>query len=140
MIFNKKIIEEVKVTYLVVNIPLNPNPEIGPSLYGLPKLDHVNGVLELMINIDTGMIIGWPKSNKEWVISTFVGTNGSYILLDSNTKVISKIKEGEYGVPNKLLPSKEGLSDYLLLNIDNEGFITNWYSNPSLSEFEELQK
>jgi hypothetical protein len=57
---------------------------------------------------------------------------GVYILLDADRKEITR-RTGY--VPNRLLPGDYG--DYLSVDIDENGKITNWLKSPSLEEFED---
>jgi hypothetical protein len=63
---------------------------------------------------------------------------GKYYLLNEDKELVFK---QEYGyVPNKLIPPKDGFDDYVDLEIDGEGKITNWYENPSFEDFDQFKR
>lgn len=82
------------------------------------------------IDIDSGLILNWAKG-----VSADVHYNvcdaGSYYLNDENGNVVLSI-EDDY-VPNKLIPGEYG--DYIIMNINEDGFITNWSKNPDIIDF-----
>jgi hypothetical protein len=53
--------------------------------------------------------------------------------MDANKNIVEAINGY---VPNKLIPPTTGCGDYIELEIYKNGEIANWYSNPSLEEFE----
>jgi hypothetical protein len=82
------------------------------------------------IEIDTGIIVGWPQGTSgEFYMK--VCDEGTYTLLDYGGNEIAKIENGY--VPNGILPGEYG--DYLGLNIDTTGRITNWPKQPNLDAF-----
>ena len=56
---------------------------------------------------------------------------GTYTLCDYALNTIAQLKE-EY-VPHGVVPGEDG--DYIELNIDKNGIITNWPKNPDVSKF-----
>lgn len=61
---------------------------------------------------------------------------GTYVLLDADLKELARL-ENEY-VPCDLFRGSGG--DYLELDIDETGKITNWLENANLSDFEDQQQ
>jgi hypothetical protein len=62
-----------------------------------------------------------------------VTDQGNYYLLDGLGNIIKSISGY---APNKAIPPVDGYSDYVKLNIDSDGKITNWYKEPDFSEFD----
>lgn len=84
-----------------------------------------------LININTGHILKWPKG----VVAKIhykVCDDGAYEVLDSELDVL--IGRDGY-VPNILCPGGDGFGDYIIMNINTDGFIENW--KPNLSDFME---
>ncbi|MCK9415515.1 hypothetical protein M0Q97_02515 [Candidatus Dojkabacteria bacterium] len=84
------------------------------------------------IDIDEGKILNWTGGKEHLFIK--VCDMGSYYLLDENDNEVI-IKEEDY-VPNDLIPGEYG--DYIDLYINETGTITNWYSQPSLDDFQDF--
>jgi hypothetical protein len=82
------------------------------------------------IDIDKGKIIDWPQG-KTGSFCMKICDEGSYFLQDVEGKEVLSI-ESNY-VPNALLPGEYG--DYLELDIDETGTITNWLEDADLSDF-----
>ena len=87
---------------------------------------------EATIDLDEKRIENWPQGQTLSFEDMKVCDQGTYILLDADNNEITRI---EGYVPNKLLPGKYG--DYLSLDIDETGKITNWLDQPSLTDFVE---
>ena len=83
-----------------------------------------------IIDIDNGIITNWRQGVKAEIHYKVVD-EGSYYLKDSEGKVISSM-ENEY-VPNILCPKKSGYGDYIIMDIDENGKISNW--KPDISYF-----
>lgn len=84
-----------------------------------------------MIDLKEKRVLDWPIG-KTLSFYMKVCDQGIYILRD---EYLNKIKEINGYVPNKLLPGEFG--DYLALDIDENGIITNWLPNANLSNFED---
>jgi hypothetical protein len=80
------------------------------------------------VNIDTGQIEDWPQGHAH-DLYTKVCDCGSYYLQSGGT-IIASIEQ-DY-VPS-IVPNDYG--DYLRLNIDATGRITNWDASAGLDEF-----
>jgi len=83
-----------------------------------------------IIDVDSGQIINW-EIGKTAAIHFKVCDAGSYYLKDTEGNTILSI-EDDY-VPGCLSPKDSGYGDYIIMDIDKDGFIQNW--NPDLSEF-----
>ena len=81
------------------------------------------------VDIDTGAIAGWPKGEKRKMFVK-VCDAGIYKLIDSDGNVVAERKGY---VPNDVVPGSYG--DYVELDIDENGIITNWPKHPDISEF-----
>lgn len=75
-----------------------------------------------VINLDTGVIEGWPQGTKAKVHYK-VCDAGVYTLLDANMNPVKKISDY---VPGMLSPGGCGYGDYVIMNIDASGKIDNW--------------
>ena len=82
------------------------------------------------IDIDNGKILNWTQGVKAEVHYK-VCDAGSYHLKDENGNIILSI-ENDY-VPNRLIPGDYG--DYIIMDIAEDGTITNWNKNPSIEDF-----
>jgi len=82
------------------------------------------------VDIDTGAIAGWPKGEKRKMFVK-VCDAGTYKLLDGEGNVIAE-RINSY-VPNGVVPGSYG--DYVELDIDENGVITNWPKRPDISAF-----
>lgn len=82
-----------------------------------------------IINVDSGGILNWPKG----VVAKIhykVCDDGTYGLLDEFQALI--IERDGY-VPNILAPNGDGYGDYIILNVNVDGFVENW--KPNLDDF-----
>ena len=76
-----------------------------------------------IINLDTGLIINWEKG-KSASIHYKVCDDGEYWLQDIDGNNIAKSKG--YYVPDFLAIDDSGWGDYIIMNVDSDGFIKNW--------------
>lgn len=121
-----KVEKEIDIKMVKVDIAVRYGEEDIPMDFPLRSGDMWSAI----IDIDKGMVLDWPKGIKG-NLSMKVCDEGSYFLLDEKGNTVLYI-ENDY-VPNQLLPGKYG--DYLELHINENGYITNWYSSPSISDF-----
>lgn len=120
-----KIEKEVDIKYIRVEVAVrNEALPVGFPFYK-------NDMWKAVIEIETGKILNWPVGIPA-EIKLKVGDSGCYYLLDENENVI--ISREEQYVPNSLLPPINGYGDYLELDINGDGNITNWYKHPSIDE------
>ena len=94
-----------------------------------PGLDETKTNWLCGVNIDTGQIEGWPIGDSR-KLHIKVCDAGIYSLYDDQGNLIAK-KNGY--VPNLLVPGSYG--DYIEMDIDENGYITNWPKQPSIEEF-----
>ena len=118
---------EISVHYVEVMVPVRYEEEDIPNDFPLRKGD----TWKATICIDDGLIIGWPKDHKSERMHMKVTDSGVYRLLDIDRKEVAII-ECDY-VPHGLVPGEYG--DYLILDINEHGVITNWPKNPNLDDF-----
>ena len=121
-----KVKKEVDITMVKVDVAVRYNEEDIPKDFPFRKGDMWSAI----IDIDKGQVIDWP-TGKKGNLSMKVCDQGSYYLLDAEGNTVLSIEE-DY-VPNSLLPGKYG--DYIDLHINENGIITNWYSEPDFSDF-----
>jgi hypothetical protein len=85
---------------------------------------------DITVDIDTGRIRDWPADRAEDVYMK-VCDCGSYYLLDAAGKRVGFI-ENDY-VPHGVVPGEYG--DYIDLQINEDGVITNWPKKPNVAKF-----
>lgn len=123
-----KVEKEVEIKYVKLQVAVRYDEEDMPSDFPHRKNDFWSPT----IDVDNGQILEWEKG-RSIDLHMKVCDDGSYYLLDGNKNLILSIEQ-DY-VPNKLIPGEYG--DYIIMNINENGIITNWKSNPSISDFTE---
>lgn len=88
----------------------------NPQMYG-----YVDGRWKITIDIETGHIAGW--NGKTAKVFYKVCDDGVYSLLDSNGNVVVK---KEMYVPDILCIGNSGYGDYIIFNVDKNGYIEKW--------------
>ena len=122
------ITKEVELKKVRVTIPIMYGDEDTP--YDLPL--RVGDIWKADIDIDTGVIEGWPiGDNQPMRLFSKVVDRGTYELFDDTGEMVLSIYE-DY-VPNGLIPGNYG--DYVDLEIDETGRITNWPTDPNFERF-----
>jgi hypothetical protein len=119
--------KEVEAKYLDLDVAVRYNDE--DMAYDAPLRDGKSW--KAVINLDEGRIENWPQGETLSFHDMKICDEDIYILLDADKKEITRI---EGYVPNSLLPGEYG--DYLDMDIDETGKITNWLTNASLEDFE----
>lgn len=116
---------EVEIATVSVILPVNYEEEDMPNDFPLRQGDQWRAT----IDIDTGKINDWPagRSGKFFMK---VCDGGTYTLRDPSGNVLA---ERQDYVPNDLIPGEYG--DYVHLQINEEGLITNWPKEPDVSQF-----
>lgn len=94
-----------------------------------PGLNETKDNWRAVVGVDTGIIEGWPIGEKR-TMHVKVCDDGIYALYDSEGNQVAR-KNGY--VPHGIVPGSYG--DYVELDIDENGVITNWPKTPDLSEF-----
>lgn len=82
-----------------------------------------------VIDIDKGVVVGWPKGTKA-DIHYKVCDDGNYYLLDASGNIVL---EKDCYVPDIMCPQGGGDGDYIIMHIDENGTIDKW--RPSIKEF-----
>lgn len=83
-----------------------------------------------IIDLETGQILNW-KQGTTANLHYKVCDNGCYYIIDEAGNTVL-FYEYDY-VPDMLCPKEEGYGDYIIMDIDENGFIKDWKSN--LSDF-----
>lgn len=117
---------EIEIKYIDVSLAVRYDDEDIPYDFPLREGNMWNATIE----IDSGKIKDYPH-NHPYKIFMKVVDQGIYILCDENRKEVARI-ENNY-VPHGVVPGEYG--DYVDLNINEHGIITNWPKNPDVSEF-----
>lgn len=116
--------KEITITHIRIAVAVRYNEEDIPNDFPLRKGEIWTGT----VNIDTGKIEEWPEG-KSGKLAMKVCDEGTYTLLNG-TKQIAKRQDY---VPNKVVPGEYG--DYIDLEINEHGIITNWPKNPDVAAF-----
>ena len=95
-----------------------------------PLLNEEKTAWVASVDIDTGEIAGWPNGVAR-KMHVKVCDAGTYKLIDSEGNEIAAIVN-DY-VPNGVVPGSYG--DYVELEINENGIITNWPKRPDISKF-----
>lgn len=82
-----------------------------------------------LIDIDTGIITNWKQGTKA-EIHYKVCDAGNYFLLDVDGETVLSIEDGY--VPSILYPKEEGYGDYIIMDVDENGKISDWKINREL--------
>lgn len=93
----------------------------------MPLIDEHLGekAWHIIVNLDTGQICNWPQGTKASIHYKSVDENYIHILDDQ----LGIVKEYEGYVPNFLCPKEDGWGDYVIMDIDENGFIQNFNNN-----------
>lgn len=87
-----------------------------------------------VIDIEKGIIENW-QIGTEAKVHYKICDDGCYYIRDANGRVVMSI-ENDY-VPKCLCPKENGYGDYIIMNIDANGFIEGWKSDQALVGFEQ---
>lgn len=86
-----------------------------------------------VIDVETGQILNW-EIGKNASIHYKVVDEGTYELVDEDNSVIVGIYQ-DY-VPRAMCPKENGYGDYIIMDIDENGYIQDWkFSEYHLEDF-----
>ncbi len=123
----KRLIEQViDVATIFIEVPVRYEEEDIPNDFPLRAGD----MWRATIDIDTGEVVGWPKG-KSGRLSMNVCDEGIYALYDRDGKFLVR-RKGDY-VPHGVVPGEYG--DYIQLEINEHGIVTNWPKQPNFDAF-----
>lgn len=114
---------EINITHVLIEVPVRYEEEDIPGDFPL----RVGDMWTALVDADTGSIEAWPKG-KSGHLRMKVCDCGNYVLF-SEGSIVARI-DGDY-VPHSIIPGEYG--DYIDLEIDESGTITNW---PKDSDFD----
>ena len=117
---------EVNIRWVNITVPVRYEDEDIP--YDFPL--RSNDVWRATVDIDTGRINDWPEG-KSGRLQMKVTDCGVYTLRDEGNQVVAEIEQGY--VPHGVVPGSFG--DYIELQINEQGVITNWPKHPDLDAF-----
>lgn len=127
MKFSRKVVEEVEVAYVRIFVPVRYDEEDIPNDAPMRSGDTWAAI----VDVATGQIQDWPQG-QSLTLSMKVCDEGHYALLDDRKAEIAKHQN--YYVPHCTVPGEYG--DYIKLEIDEKGVITNWHPNGTFSGFQ----
>ena len=122
-----QLVRSAVARYIVVDVAVRYGDEDMP--FDAPMRDGDSW--RATIDLDTHTVENWPQGRALAFVDMKVCDEGLYKILDADRNVLA-IRDGY--VPNRLLPGDYG--DYLSLDIDKTGRITNWLPNAGLANFE----
>lgn len=116
---------EVNVKYITLELPVRYEEE--DLARDAPMRD--GDMWNISIDIDTGIILQWPKDNPLDLYMKVVD-EGVYRLFDADWQELTSI--AGY-VPHGIVPGQYG--DYVSFQIDCNGLVTNWPNSLSFIDF-----
>lgn len=119
---------EKEIKWVKINIPICEEEE-NQKIFEITNTIPADRIC-FFVDVDTGKIRHYPGDCAFHLFEKVVD-RGYYWLLDDKFQIILSI-ENDY-VPNKLIPGEYG--DYVNLNIDDNGVITNWPKYPLFDDF-----
>lgn len=126
-----KIEKEVDIKHVIIDIAIryvgDSDDDDVPTDFPLLRDDKKTWLAK--VDIDTGIIDGWPQGDSREMHAK-VCDAGIYTLLDADGNTVATLSGY---VPNDLVPGSYG--DYVELSIDGGGKITNWPRHPDVSQF-----
>ena len=123
--------KDVEIKYVVIDIAPRyiGDSEDDDMPSDFPLLNEEKTQWRAKVNIDTGIIEGWPHGDaREMFVK--VCDAGIFSLLDAQGNELAKL---DGYVPHGVVPGEYG--DYVSLKIDENGRITNWPKSPDVDEF-----
>lgn len=120
-----KVEKEIDIKGVGIRVPVRYGEEDIPNNFPMRKGD----VWEAFVFMDSGKIRDWPIG-RSGSMHMKVCDSGQYFLYDEKGNVLASLYDY---VPNKLIPGEYG--DYIELDINADGIITNWYREPDVSQF-----
>lgn len=123
-----KIFQSVEVSAIKIDVPVRYGDEDMPFDAPMRDGDRWGCVVDLA----TGQIKDWPIGRS---LSFYmkVCDEGIYSLIGPDGQVVVSL-DGEY-IPHGVIPGEWG--DYIDLEINENGLITNWLKKPDLSKFQD---
>lgn len=113
--------------YVLIEVPVRFEDEQVGFDFPLRDGDNWTGLVELA----TGQIQDWPQG-QEGDLYLKVVDMGTYTLIDEAMMNVGQVSD-DY-VPHGVVPGEYG--DYIDLEINTEGTITNWTQSLDFSEFD----
>lgn len=125
-----KIETEIEVTTIQVELAVRYEEEDIPNDFPLRMGDMWRATIE----VDTGKIQGWPQGQEGHIKNMKVCDCGTYRLNYIANGILEgqAVRENEY-VPHGIIPGS--YCDYVTLDINRDGIITNWPKKPDVSVF-----
>lgn len=117
---------EIEVHTVKINVKLYDDVTENIPNFLLNK----HGEFEIEIEVDTGKVVNWSGVESIQIFDK-VCDCGTYTLFDKNgSRIVEVINDY---VPNDLIPGNYG--DYIDLQINMDGVVTNWPKKPDVSYF-----
>jgi hypothetical protein len=126
MKFTQLVPQENEVHYVQIDAPVRYGDRDIPYDAPLRSMD----MWKAIVDVHTGAIQDWP-AGQSLDLEMKVADSGRYALLGENFEVIAHHQN--YYVPHCTIPGSYG--DYIKLDIDSSGVITNWKPDGSFDGF-----
>lgn len=126
MKFKVKMPVEIEIAYVRISVPVRYEEEDIPNDFPL----RVGDTWSASVDMDTGKIHGWPIG-KAGSLEMKVCDEGTYTLYGKDGNLMAT-REQDY-VPHGVVPGEYG--DYIKLEINADGIITNWRKAPNIEQF-----
>lgn len=118
--------QTIEISAIRIHVPVRYEEEDIPNDFPMRNGD----IWQAEVEIDTGKIKDWPQG-KAGSLYMKVVDEGDYTLLGPHGNVVAML-EGDY-VPHGVVPGEWG--DYINLEINEDGIVTNWPAKPDVSKF-----
>jgi len=92
-----------------------------PCIYKTPNIEDYSW--NIIIDLESGEIINWVKGNKAQIHYKSVDNNNFYLL---NQKMKKIGKQTDSYVIDTLCPKEDGDGDYVIMDIDENGYIQDF--------------
>lgn len=118
---------EIKTFRAVMNVRYWEDGFLNGKEDSEGKMPLRNGDMWIIdIDVDTGKIVNWPEGNTA-MIHYKVCDGGVYSIIDTDGDFIMSI---DGYVPSMMCPKNSGYGDYVIMDIDKEGYIDGWEFHP----------
>lgn len=133
--------KEVDIRYLKAGV--SPRHWEDTEVNGKPDTDEGDFIpcknhdeeWDVLIDIEQGKILNWEEGTTANVHYKVVD-DGTYTLMDEKYNIIDSI---DGYVPKIMCPKENGYGDYIIMDIDKDGFIDKWNKNDLYSLLEQIE-
>lgn len=91
-----------------------------------------NNFVNIIVDVKNRKVMDWDMRYGNWSVHAKPVDEGEYDFLNKDFKLICRQKGY---VPNEFIPPQDGYGDYIAINVDTEGCLTNWFSASDFRNF-----